>query len=60
LRAGGGTRDQWEGLDCDGINAVFAELEARCLAAMEQSGFSRGQSELARTIDMRYRRQTHD
>jgi N-methylhydantoinase A len=60
LRAGGGTRDPWEGLDCDGINAVFAELEARCLAAMEQSGFSHAQSELARTIDMRYRRQTHD
>jgi N-methylhydantoinase A len=60
MRAGGGTRDPWDGLDYDGINAVFAELEARCLAAMEQSGFSRAQSELARTIDMRYRRQTHD
>jgi N-methylhydantoinase A len=38
----------------------LAELEQRCLAAMEQSGFARGQSELARSIDMRYRRQTHD
>jgi N-methylhydantoinase A len=60
MRAGGGTRDPWDGLDFDGINAVFAELEARCLAAMEQSGFSRAQSELTRTVDMRYRRQTHD
>jgi N-methylhydantoinase A len=60
LRAGGGTRDPWEGLDCDAINAVFAELEERCLAAMEQSGFAKTQSELGRSIDMRYRRQTHD
>ncbi|MGB7101997.1 MAG: hydantoinase/oxoprolinase family protein, partial [Xanthobacteraceae bacterium] len=60
LRAGGGTRDPWDGLDCDGINAVFAELQERCLAAMEQSGFTAAQSELARSIDMRYRRQTHD
>ncbi len=60
LRAGGGTRDPWDGLDYQSINAVFAELEERCLAAMQQSGFSRAQSQLARTIDMRYRRQTHD
>ena len=60
LRAGGGTRDPWDGLDCDGINAVFAELQERCLAAMEQSGFTPAQCELARSIDMRYRRQTHD
>jgi N-methylhydantoinase A len=60
LRAGGGTRDPWDGLDCDAINAVFAELERQCLAAMEQSGFSRKESELSRSVDMRYRRQTHD
>jgi N-methylhydantoinase A len=60
LRAGGGTRDPWDGLDCDAINAVFAELQERCLAAMEQSGFTKAQAALARSIDMRYRRQTHD
>jgi N-methylhydantoinase A len=60
LRAGGGDRDPWDGLDLDAINAVFAELQKRCLAAMEQSGFSRAQAELARSVDMRYRRQTHD
>jgi N-methylhydantoinase A len=60
LRAGGGDRDPWDGLDCDAVNVVFAELEARCFAAMEQSGFIREKSELARSIDMRYRRQTHD
>ena len=60
LRAGGGERDPWDGLDCGAINAVFAELQERCLAAMEQSGFGRAQSQLARSIDMRYRRQTHD
>jgi len=60
LRGGGGARDPWDGLDCDAINAVFAELDERCLAAMEQSGFARRQAELARSIDMRYRRQTHD
>ena len=60
LRAGGGSRDPWDGLDCDAINAVFAELQERCVAAMEQSGFTQAQSALARSIDMRYRRQTHD
>jgi N-methylhydantoinase A len=60
LRAGGGARDPWDGLDCDAINRVFAELQERCLAAMQQSGFAPAQSELARSIDMRYRRQTHD
>ena len=60
LRAGGGTRDPWEGLDYESINTVFAELEERCVAAMEQSGFSRDELQVARTIDMRYRRQTHD
>jgi len=60
LRAGGGSHDPWDGLDCDAINAVFAELQERCVAAMEQSGFTQAQSALARSIDMRYRRQTHD
>ena len=60
LRAGGGDRDPWDGLDFAAINAVFGELQARCLAAMEQSGFSRTQSEFTRSVDMRYRRQTHD
>ena len=60
LRAGGGSRDPWDGLDCDAINAVLAELQERCLADMEQSGFTAAQSELTRSIDMRYRRQTHD
>ena len=60
LRAGGGERDPWDGLDCGAINAVFAELQERCLTAMEQSGFGRAKAQLARSIDMRYRRQTHD
>ena len=60
LRGGGGTRDPWDGLDCDGINTVFVELTERCLAAIEQSGFARADAELTRSIDMRYRRQTHD
>ncbi len=60
LRAGGGERDPWDGLDYAAVNAVFAELQERCFAAMEQSGFSRTQSEFARSVDMRYRRQTHD
>lgn len=60
LRAGGGDRDPWDGLDYGAINAVFAELEERCLIAMEQSGFSRAEAQLARSIDLRYRRQTHD
>ena len=60
LRGGGGTRDPWEGLDCDAVTAVFAALEERCVAAMEQSGFARERCELTRSVDMRYRRQTHD
>lgn len=60
LRAGGGTRDPWDGLDCDAINAVFKELEERCLEGMKNSGFTAEQAEVTRTVDMRYRRQTHD
>jgi N-methylhydantoinase A len=60
LKAGGGNRDPWDGLDCAAINGVFAELKERCLAAMAQSGFAPGQAEVSRSIDMRYRRQTHD
>ena len=60
MRSGGGARDPWDGLDCAAINATLAELEERCLAAMAQSGFARGECEVSRSIDMRYRRQTHD
>jgi N-methylhydantoinase A len=60
LRAGGGARHPWDGLDCAAIDAVFAELEERCVAAMARSGFTRELSELSRSVDMRYRRQTHD
>lgn len=60
VRAGGGTRDPWDSLDCEAINSVLAELETRCLAAMKKSGFTRQHCELTRSIDMRYRRQTHD
>ena len=60
MRAGGGTADPWERLDPQAIGAIFAELEATCLARAAAAGVAREAAELVRTVDMRYRRQTHE
>jgi N-methylhydantoinase A len=60
MRGGGTGQEQWQGFDAAKIGEIFDDLEARCLAAMSKAGMSREQSLLLRTVDMRYRRQTHD
>lgn len=60
LVGGGGDAPLSQGLDPAQIQEVFGELEERCLAAIGKAGIARDQAELKRSIDMRYRRQTHD
>jgi N-methylhydantoinase A len=60
MRAGGGARDPWEGLNPDAVGAVFAELEVLCRERIEAAGIAPEAAEFVRTADMRYRRQTHD
>ena len=60
LRGGGGARDLWEGLDPAVVSGLFDELEERCLTAIGKAGIARDKAEITRSIDMRYRRQTHD
>src|SRR5207244_2967184 len=60
MRGGGGAADPWDGLDPKSIGAIFAELEVTCLDRMEAAGVARAKAEIVRTIDLRYRRQTHD
>jgi N-methylhydantoinase A len=60
MRGGGGAAEPWRGLDAGAIAAIFAELEAVCRERVEAAGIARGSAEIIRTVDMRYRRQTHD
>jgi N-methylhydantoinase A len=60
MRGGGGAADPWQGLDPETIGAIFAELEIACIDRLEAAGVARSKAEIVRTIDMRYRRQTHD
>jgi len=60
MRGGGGTRDPWEGLDPAAIDALFNELEALCRKRIAAAGIDPDKAEIVRTVDLRYRRQTHD
>ncbi|HWA80823.1 MAG TPA: hydantoinase/oxoprolinase family protein [Acetobacteraceae bacterium] len=60
MRGGGGRNELWEGIDAVCVAEVFAELDRHCLAAIEDAGIAARDTMLVRTIDMRYRRQTHD
>jgi N-methylhydantoinase A len=60
MRGGGGAADPWEGVDPEAIAVIFAELEATCLHRVEDAGVPRDRAELVRTVDIRYRRQTHE
>ncbi|MCZ7665115.1 MAG: hydantoinase/oxoprolinase family protein [Thermoleophilia bacterium] len=48
------------GLDPEAIEAEFNALEAKCVAALEASGFAEGDREISRFAEMRYRTQTHE
>jgi N-methylhydantoinase A len=60
MKAGGGPRPLWDGLDPELIQSAFADLEEDCRAAMRRSGISETETRLVRTANLRYRRQTHD
>jgi N-methylhydantoinase A len=60
MRGGGSGHHPWEGIDVEEVARIFADLEARCVAGMERTGIAREHATVLRTVDMRYRRQTHD
>ena len=60
LRAGGGSREPWEGLTPAAVEAPFAELERRCRDELAREGLAGADVELSRSLDLRYRRQTHE
>jgi N-methylhydantoinase A len=60
LRGGGGERDPWDGIDFKIVAGLFRELEKQCLGALRLSGVGKSKAELQRSIDMRYRSQTHE
>jgi N-methylhydantoinase A len=60
MRSGGGRRDPCDGLDAEAVGAVFAELEAVCRTRIAAAGIAPEAAELTRSVDMRYRRQTHE
>jgi N-methylhydantoinase A len=60
LRGGGGERDPWDGIDFKVVAGLFKELEKQCLEALRLSGVRKSEAEFQRSIDMRYRRQTHE
>ncbi len=60
MRGGGGSRDLWEGIDAVVVAEIFETLDKQCLAAIEKAGIPVAEAQVERSIDMRYRRQTHD
>lgn len=59
LRGGGGNLPPWEGLDLTLIQSVLDELSESCLVTLEAAGVARSDVILRRSVDLRYRRQTH-
>jgi N-methylhydantoinase A len=60
MRGGGGARDPWLGIDPTAITAIFADLEALCRERIAGAGVAAEKAEFVRSVNMRYRRQTHD
>ncbi len=60
LRGGGGEHDPWDGIDFKVVAGLFKELEKQCLEKLRLSGIKKNVAELQRSVDMRYRRQTHE
>lgn len=60
LRGGGGGQEPWAGIDHSLLDAEFKELERQCRESMSRYGIPEADVEIARSIDMRYQRQTHD
>lgn len=60
MNGGGGGRPLHEGLDPDLMETGFIRLEEAGRAAMHRAGIPENNVDLARTVNMRYRRQTND
>lgn len=60
MRGGGGPQPGWAGLEAAAMEAQFTELEEQCHAALSRYGIAEADRELTRSVDMRYRRQTHE
>ncbi|CAN5188486.1 hydantoinase/oxoprolinase family protein [soil metagenome] len=60
MRGGGGSAPPWDGLDAPAIAEIFEVLESTCRARVEAAGVAPANTNIVRTVDMRYRRQTHE
>jgi N-methylhydantoinase A len=60
VRGGGGPLPGWHGIEADVLNDEFAPLEQRCRAALTAYGVADDEVQLSRSVDIRYRRQTHE
>ena len=60
MRGGGGSAAPWEGLDPGQIGEIFTALEGSCRQRIAAAGVAPADTEIIRTIDIRYRRQTHE
>jgi N-methylhydantoinase A len=60
VRGGGGPLPAWHGIDPTEVADQFEGLEESCLDALSRNGISESAAELARYVDLRYRRQTHE
>jgi N-methylhydantoinase A len=60
LRGGGGPLPGWDGIEHEVLEEQFQQLEAQCRDALARYGIGEADGELSRSVDMRYRRQTHE
>ncbi|HWK62386.1 MAG TPA: hydantoinase/oxoprolinase family protein [Eoetvoesiella sp.] len=60
MSGGGAGKAPWEGLDAGRIEEIFGDLESEALEGVLRSGVARDDTEVARSVAMRYRRQVHD
>jgi N-methylhydantoinase A len=60
MRGGGGPQPGWVGLDPDAMDTQFAALERQCRTALMRYGIAEEDCQLTRSVDVRYRRQTHE
>jgi N-methylhydantoinase A len=59
VRGGGGPLPGWHGIDPKVLQDAFEDLERRCREALRGAGVAAEDTALSRSVDMRYRRQTH-
>jgi N-methylhydantoinase A len=60
MRGGGAGREPWDGIDVEAIETAFRDLDAGCVALLDENGIDAGQIDLTQTVDVRYRRQTNE